>query len=73
MGSAVLHHWIIAGLFGIPRIPSGASEIARVCCFFFVIVFVVSLIWHLVTGRRIPPPLQASPHDKNREVVDPQY
>lgn len=47
---------IIAGVFGFTGIASGASEIARVLFFFFVVVFIVSLTWHLVTGRRLAPP-----------------
>jgi len=48
---------IIAAVFGFTGIAAGASEIARVCFFFFVVVFLVSLVWGLVTGRRIAPPL----------------
>jgi uncharacterized membrane protein YtjA (UPF0391 family) len=48
---------IIAAIFGFGGIASGASEIARVCFFFFLVAFVASLIWSLVTGRRSGPPL----------------
>ena len=48
---------IIAAVLGFTGIAAGASEIARVCFFFFVVVFLVSLVWGLVTGRRISPPL----------------
>jgi uncharacterized membrane protein YtjA (UPF0391 family) len=48
---------IIAAVFGFTGIAAGATEIARVCFFFFVVVFLVSLVWGLVTGRRIEPPL----------------
>ena len=48
---------IIAAVFGFGGIAAGASEIARICFFFFLVVFVVSLIWGLVTGRKVPPPL----------------
>jgi uncharacterized membrane protein YtjA (UPF0391 family) len=47
---------IIAAVFGFTGIAAGASGIARVC-FFFVVVFVVSLVYGLVTGRRVAPPL----------------
>ena len=47
---------IIAALFGFGGIASGASDIARVCFFFFLVIFVVSLIWGLATGRRGPAP-----------------
>ena len=43
---------IIAGIFGFGGIASGAADIARICFFFFIVVFVVSLIWGLATGRR---------------------
>lgn len=43
---------IIAALFGFGGIASGASEIARVLFFLFVVIFVVSLVWGLFTGRR---------------------
>jgi uncharacterized membrane protein YtjA (UPF0391 family) len=48
---------IIAAVFGFGGIAAGASEIARVCFFFFIVVFCVSLIWGLLTGRRTSPPV----------------
>jgi uncharacterized membrane protein YtjA (UPF0391 family) len=48
---------IIAAVFGFGGIASGAAEIARLCFFFFIVIFVVSLIWGLATGRRSTPPL----------------
>ena len=48
---------IIAAVFGFGGIASGASELARICFFFFVVIFVVSLVWGLATGRKIAPPL----------------
>ena len=47
---------IIAAVFGFTGIAAGASEIARLCFFFFLVVFMVTLIWSLMTGRRVPPP-----------------
>ena len=47
---------IIAAVFGFGGIASGASDIARVCFFFFLVIFVISLIWGLVTGRSPSPP-----------------
>jgi len=47
---------IIAAVFGFGGIAAGATEIARVLFFFFMVVFVVSLVWELVTGRRTRPP-----------------
>jgi uncharacterized membrane protein YtjA (UPF0391 family) len=48
---------IIAGIFGFGGIATGAADIARVCFFFFIVVFVFSLIWGLATGRRPRGPL----------------
>jgi uncharacterized membrane protein YtjA (UPF0391 family) len=42
---------IIAGILGFGGIATGAADIARVCFFFFVIIFLASLVWGLVTGR----------------------
>jgi len=42
---------VIAGLLGFGGIATGAADIARVCFFFFVVVFLFSLVWGLVTGR----------------------
>jgi uncharacterized membrane protein YtjA (UPF0391 family) len=47
---------IIAAVFGFGGIASGATEIARLLFFFFVLIFLVSLIWGLMTGRRPPVP-----------------
>lgn len=44
---------IIAAVFGFGGIAGGAADIARVLFFFFLVVFVVSLIWGLLGGR--PP------------------
>jgi uncharacterized membrane protein YtjA (UPF0391 family) len=48
---------IIAAVFGFSGIAAGATDIARICFFFFLVVFVFSLVWGLVTGRRSAPPL----------------
>jgi uncharacterized membrane protein YtjA (UPF0391 family) len=50
---------VIAAVFGFGGIASGSAEIARVLFFLFLVVFVVSLIWGLVSGRRggAPPGL----------------
>jgi uncharacterized membrane protein YtjA (UPF0391 family) len=47
---------IIAAIFGFSGIASGATEIARILFFFFFAIFLFSLIWGLLTGRRLPPP-----------------
>jgi uncharacterized membrane protein YtjA (UPF0391 family) len=48
---------IIAAVFGFGGISSGASELARICFFFFVVIFLVSLVYGLATGRKMRPPL----------------
>lgn len=47
---------LIAALFGFGGIAAGAAGIAKILFFGFVILFVVSLIAGLVTGRRTPLP-----------------
>jgi uncharacterized membrane protein YtjA (UPF0391 family) len=37
---------------GFGGIAAGAADIARICFFFFLVVFVVSLVWGLGTSRR---------------------
>lgn len=43
---------IIAGFLGYGGIATGAADIARVCFFFFLVVFAVSLIWGMKAGRK---------------------
>jgi uncharacterized membrane protein YtjA (UPF0391 family) len=42
---------LIAALFGFGGIAAAASGIAQVLFFVFLVLFVVSLIFHLVRGR----------------------
>jgi uncharacterized membrane protein YtjA (UPF0391 family) len=39
---------IVAAVFGFTGIASGAVAIAKVLFFFFLVLFIVSLIWALV-------------------------
>ena len=48
---------IIAAVLGFGGIAAGASDIARVLFFFFLVFFVVSLVWGLATGRKPLSPL----------------
>jgi uncharacterized membrane protein YtjA (UPF0391 family) len=48
---------IIAAVFGFGNVAAGASDVARILFFFFLVFFVVSLIWGLATGRRSGPPI----------------
>jgi uncharacterized membrane protein YtjA (UPF0391 family) len=45
---------LVAGLLGFTGIAVGAMEVARILFFIFLVLFLVSLIFHLV--RRAPPP-----------------
>ncbi len=47
---------VVAGVLGFGGFSSGAAEIARLCFFFFIVVFAVSLIRELLTGRKPSPP-----------------
>lgn len=48
---------IIAAVFGFGGIAAGATDVARVLFFLFLVMFVVSIVWSLATGRRTLPPL----------------
>lgn len=48
---------VIAAVFGFGGISAGATDIARVLFFVFLIVFAFSLIWALVTGRTPHAPI----------------
>jgi len=48
---------VVAGVLGFGGIAAGASDIARFCFFLFIVIFLVSLVWGLATGRRTAPPL----------------
>ena len=43
---------VIAGILGFGGIATGAAELARICFFFFLVVFAVSLVWGLAFGPR---------------------
>jgi uncharacterized membrane protein YtjA (UPF0391 family) len=45
---------LVAALFGFGGIAAGAVEIAKVLFFIFVILFLVSLVWGLIAGKRSP-------------------
>lgn len=47
---------IIAALFGFGGIAAASAEIARFLFVIFVALFLVSLVFALLDGRRIPPP-----------------
>lgn len=47
---------LIAGVFGFTGIAGESMWIARVLFFIFIIIFVVGLIYRLITGRTIRTP-----------------
>jgi uncharacterized membrane protein YtjA (UPF0391 family) len=47
---------IIAAFFGFGDVAGAASGIARLLFFFFVVLFVIALLYGLVTGRNPPGP-----------------
>ena len=42
---------IVAAIFGFGNISAAATDIARILFFVFLVLFVVSLVLHLVRGR----------------------
>jgi uncharacterized membrane protein YtjA (UPF0391 family) len=43
---------LIAALFGFSTIAVGAAGIAKILFFVFLVLFVISLVMHLVRGRK---------------------
>jgi uncharacterized membrane protein YtjA (UPF0391 family) len=48
---------LISALFGFGGIAIAAAGIAKFLFFVFVVLFLASLILHLFSGRRAPPPI----------------
>jgi uncharacterized membrane protein YtjA (UPF0391 family) len=48
---------IIAAIFGFGGIAAGATEIGQLLFVVFIVVFGLSLLWSLFSGRKPPPPL----------------
>ena len=48
---------ILAAVLGFGGIAAGATDVARVLFFMFLAMFVISLIWEWVIGKRSLPPL----------------
>jgi uncharacterized membrane protein YtjA (UPF0391 family) len=48
---------VIAGLLGFGGLAADFAGIAQFLALIFVVLFVASLIYNIVTGRRISPPL----------------
>lgn len=48
---------VIAAIMGFGGLAGDFAEIARFLTGLFVVLFVATLIYNIITGRRIPPPL----------------
>ena len=50
---------LLAALFGFGGIAAESMGIARILFFIFLVLFIVTLIYHLISGGRppMPPPL----------------
>jgi len=48
---------VIAGLLGFGGLAADFAGIAQFLALVFVVLFVASLIYNIVTGRRVSPPL----------------
>lgn len=48
---------LIAALLGFGGVTIIAVDIARILFFIFLVLFAISLIFHLLRGRAPPPPL----------------
>ena len=47
---------LVAGVLGFTGVYIAAASIAKILFYIFVVLFLVSLIMHLVSGRGAPPP-----------------
>ena len=48
---------LIAGVLGFTSVAGASIAIAKILFFVFLVLFVVSLVMHLVRGRSVGPPL----------------
>jgi len=48
---------ILAAILGFGGIAGGATEIAKVLFFVYLVVFAISFVFNLMTGRRCRDPL----------------
>ncbi len=47
---------LVAGLFGFGGLAATAGGIAKILFFIFLVLFLISLVYSLLTGRRPPMP-----------------
>ena len=65
LGELIMLQWIItffilaviAAIFGFGGLAGTFAEIAKFIAVLFVVLFVISLIYNLVSGRKVTPPL----------------
>jgi len=48
---------VIAAIFGFGGLAGEFAAIAKFLAMLFVVLFVATLIYNVLTGRRIPPPM----------------
>lgn len=48
---------LVAAVLGFGGIAGGAMDIARVLFFIFIVLFIVSLLYGLMSGRKPPGPV----------------
>ncbi len=48
---------LVAAFFGFGGIAASAAGIARILCFLFVVLFIGSLVFHLIRGGPPRPPV----------------
>lgn len=48
---------VIAAVFGFGGLAGTFAEIAKFLAILFVVLFVASLVYNMITGRRATPPL----------------
>ncbi len=48
---------VVAAVFGFGGLAGTFAEIAKFIAVLFVVLFVISLLYSMVTGRRVTPPV----------------
>lgn len=44
---------LIAGVLGFGNVSAASADIARICFFFFIVVFLITLVMGLVAGKKV--------------------
>lgn len=48
---------VIAAIMGFGGLAGDFAEIARFLALLFVVLFVATLVYNIITGKRLPPPM----------------